>query len=188
MIFAETERLILRALRRDELPRLVKLLDVWDVVRWLSVVPFPYTMRDAETFYADIELCYASGEPQFYALALKTDDLFIGAVGLHPPRNVNHAEGQVEIGYWLGKDYWGRGLISEAVGAVLDIGFARPATRTIGANTALNNKASQNVLRKAGLRDLGVVPLDYNVLRGDNQIIKWLVTREEWESRKLSLR
>ena len=101
---------------------------------------------------------------------------------------MNHAEGQVEIGYWLGKDYWGRGLISEAVGAVLDIGFARPATRTIGANTALNNKASQNVLRKAGLRDLGVVPLDYNVLRGDNQIIKWLVTREEWESRKLSLR
>ena len=95
----------MRALEKSELPRLVELLDVWDVVRWLSVVPYPYTMQYAEEFYADMELAMASGEPQFYAMALKPENLFIGGIGLHPPRGSSAVEGEVEIGYWLGREY-----------------------------------------------------------------------------------
>ena len=104
MIFAETKHLNLRALEKAELPRLVELLGEWDVVRWLSVVPFPYKLQHAEEFYADMKPFADKGEPEFFALALKTDNLLIGGVGLHPPRNANALPGEIEIGYWLGKN------------------------------------------------------------------------------------
>jgi 8-oxo-dGTP diphosphatase len=182
MIFAETERLRLRALRRDELPRQVALLGVWDIVRWLSTVPFPYTLRDAEEFFSDMAPSYSCGEPQLYAVALKADDLLIGCVGLHQPRGVAFEDGEVEIGYWLGQDYWGCGFMSEAASAVVDLGFARAETRAICANTTPNNLASQAVLRKLGLRSMGYFPRDYAALRGGDTIMKWVLSRREYEA------
>jgi len=184
MIFAETDRLFLRTLEKQELPRLVELIGVWDVTRWLSVVPFPYRLQDAQDFYSDMESCYEKGEPEFFTLALKSDNLLIGGIGLHLPRNAVFEEGEIEIGYWLGKTFWGRGLIPEAAMAVLDIGFARPSTQAIGASTAPSNRASQSVLRKIGLKEKGLVPCDYPVLRGENEIIKWRLTRPEYEETK----
>jgi RimJ/RimL family protein N-acetyltransferase len=182
MVFAETERLRLRAIEKSELPRLTELLDVWDVVRWLTVVPYPYTMQHAEEFFAESELAEASGEPQFYAIAFKSDDLLIGGVGLHPPRGNDTNEGEIEIGYWLGRDYWGRGFMSEAARAVVSLGFARKTTGALTATTALNNVASQNVLLKLGLRNKGLAPRDYPALRGDDQVVKWQITRKEWQA------
>ncbi len=183
-IFAETERLILRNLEEDELPRLVELIGDWEVVRWISVVPFPYTLKDAQEFYTDMAKCYQKMEPQFYAAALKSDNLLIGGVGLHVPRNAIYNDGQIEIGYWLGKRFWGQGLMSEAAAAVRDIGFARPTTKCLGACTAPDNIASQKVLSKIGLHNKGVSARDFTALRGENEINKWLMTREEWEHRK----
>jgi len=185
-LFAETERLTLRALEESELPRLVELIGDWDVVRWLMTVPFPYTMRNAEEFYADMMLSYSDDAPEFYTMALKSDNLLIGGVGLHSPRTPNPLKGEIEIGYWLGKDFWGRGLMSEATRIVIDLGFARPSTQAIGAVTAPDNKASQNVLRKAGLRDLGIMPRAYDALRGGNEIRRWLLTRQEYEQDRLA--
>jgi 8-oxo-dGTP diphosphatase len=182
MIFSQTERLTLRALEKSELPRLVELLGVWDVVRWLSVVPFPYNFRDAEEFYADITPHNLHGEPQFYALALKSDNLLIGGIGLQPPRTANAAPGEIEIGYWLGKDYWNRGLMREAARAVIDIAFARPGTQAICATTDPANQASQNVLRQAGLRNKGLYPRSYPALRGSDQILSWHLSRAEYEN------
>ncbi len=174
---------MVRPLEKRELPRLVELMDDWDVVRWLVVVPFPYTKRDAEEFYATTERTNAEGAPQFYAIALKSNNHLIGGVGLHPPRGSGHVEGDVEIGYWLGKDYWGHGFMSEAVHAVAALGFARPTTRALVATTSPNNKASQNVLRKLGMREGEIMPLNYAVLRGGAQTIPWRLTREEREKK-----
>ncbi len=180
--FAETDRLILRTLEESDLPRLVKLLDVWEIVRWLAVVPYPYTMRDAEDFYMDIRESYADGRPQFFTTALKNDNELIGGVGLHTPRNADHAEGEVEIGYWLGMDYWGQGLMTEAARAVAAIGFSWPSTKALVATTDPQNRASQRVLAKLGLRDLGLAARTYPTLRGGDTVIKWMLSRGEWET------
>jgi 8-oxo-dGTP diphosphatase len=179
-IYGETDRLVLRALEKNELPRLVELIGVWDVARWLAVLPYPYTMQNAEEFYSDMENAKACGDPQFYAIAAKTDGLLIGGVGLHPPRGKNAVEGEVEIGYWLGNVYWGRGFMTEAARAVVAMSFARPATNFVAATTALDNVASQNVLCKLGLRNLGPVTRDYPALRGEDRVVKWQMTRKEW--------
>lgn len=180
-VFAETERMDLRALEKSELPRLADLLGEWDIVRWLTVVPFPYTVKHAEEFYGDLQPGYAKGEPQFFVMSLKTDGKLIGGVGLHPPRGTNAAAGESEIGYWLGRDYWGRGLMSEAAGAVIDFAFNQIGTEAVCASTSLDNKASQKVLQKIGLRDCGVCLRDYEALRGSDKIIRWLLTRDGYE-------
>jgi 8-oxo-dGTP diphosphatase len=180
MIFAETDRLILRALEKSELTRLVELLGEWDVVRWLSVVPFPYTMRDAEEFYDDVTPHNDTDEPQFFALALKRDNVLVGGVGLHAPRTSPTIKGEVEIGYWLAKEFWGQGLMSEATRAVIDIAFERCTTAAVGATTEPENMASQKVLQNAGLRNLGLIPRTYKALRGGDQVLGWHLTREEY--------
>ncbi|MDR3448205.1 MAG: GNAT family N-acetyltransferase [Alphaproteobacteria bacterium] len=185
MIYTETQHLTLRSLERHELPRLVTLLNEWDVVRWLSVVPFPYTATDAEDFFAEIAPYDDAAEPQFFALSLKGNPDLIGGVGLHAPRTADAAEGENEIGYWLARDYWKRGLMREAVAAVIDIGFARPTITSIGATTDPFNHASQNVLRAAGLRDMGIVPRSYAALRGGDEVVRWLMTRADYESQRL---
>jgi RimJ/RimL family protein N-acetyltransferase len=180
--YAETERLILRPLERHELPRLAELIGDWDVARWLVVLPYPYTIKNAEDFYADMHAADEAGQPQFFALAKKTDNLLMGGIGLHPPRGMASVENELEIGYWLGKPYWDLGYMTEAARTVLSLAFKRSSTGAVGATTAPENAASQNVLNKLGLCNLGPMKRDYSALRGDDIMLKWLVTRQEWNS------
>ncbi|MDD3029930.1 MAG: GNAT family N-acetyltransferase [Alphaproteobacteria bacterium] len=186
MLYAKTDRLVLRSLEENELPRFAKLLDVWDVVRWLTVVPYPYTLKDAESFYRDSVLNVDPQTPEVYIVAQPNDNLLIGAVGLHEPHSPHYAEGDLEIGYWLNPVFWGQGFMTEAARCALSLGFARASTDAIVATTEPNNKASQNVLQKIGLRAMGMVPRDYKTLRGSDTIVQWHLSRNEWEARRAS--
>jgi RimJ/RimL family protein N-acetyltransferase len=50
MIYAETDRLLLRALARADLPRLAELIGDWEVARWLVAVPYPYRSKTPRNF------------------------------------------------------------------------------------------------------------------------------------------
>ncbi|MDD4616899.1 MAG: GNAT family N-acetyltransferase [Alphaproteobacteria bacterium] len=181
-IYAETGRTVLRPLEKSELPRLVELLDVWEVARWLAVLPYPYTAKNAEDFYIDAAAAATTGAPQFYAIATKTDNQLIGGVALHPPRGASAAKGELEIGYWLGREYWGSGFMTEAARPIVRVAFNRPSTEVLVATTAPDNAASKNVLQKLGLRNKGVAPRDYASLRGGDMMVKWMLTRAEWNN------
>lgn len=180
MIFAETERLRLRALRREDLPRYVELIGDWDVARWLSSVPYPYFMKHAEEFLARMETAYRAGTPELFLITDKVSGEMMGAVGLHPAKFTGQAEDRTlaEVGYWLGRPYWGRGVMTEAVKAVLGLGFQRPELQLITAVTDPANHASQNVLRKAGLRYRGTEPCAKQTLRDREEITRWEARRE----------
>lgn len=180
MIFAETERLRLRALRREDLPRYVELIGDWDVARWLSSVPYPYFMKHAEEFLARMETAYRAGTPELFLITDKVSGEMMGAVGLHPAKFTGQAEDRAlaEVGYWLGRPYWGRGVMTEAVKAVLGLGFQRPELRLITAVTDPANHASQNVLRKAGLQYRGTEPCAKQTLRDREEITRWEARRE----------
>ncbi|MDD3371694.1 MAG: GNAT family protein [Alphaproteobacteria bacterium] len=180
-VYAETERFYLRSLDKNELPRLVELLNAWDVAKWLAVLPYPYLTTHAEDFHRDMAEFEEEGAPQFFVIAAKSDNLLLGGIGLHPPRGTNAVEGELEIGYWLGKDYWGKGIMTEAAKPIVFRAFSMPATALLGATTDLNNAASQNVLQKLGLRNQGIALRDYPAFRGPDHIVKWVLTRKEWE-------
>lgn len=78
--------------------------------------------------------------------------LLIGAIGLeiHPKHR------RAEVGYWIGKDYWGQGFATEALKVVLAYGFSRGINR-IWAEHFANNPASGRVMQKAGMKHEGTL-------------------------------
>jgi RimJ/RimL family protein N-acetyltransferase len=103
----------IRAWRSDEAHTLQALADDVDVARWMSGFPTPYTKRDAENWIA----AAATHDPPHF-FAIEADGVVVGGAGLEP-RDGTH-RGVAILGYWLGKDYWGRGIASAVVGMLVE--------------------------------------------------------------------
>lgn len=121
-----------------------------EVVRYLTWRPHE-SLADAEAFMRAGLKRRAAGEDFFWALTLKGDDKLIGMVALHP------AGHRVGLGYVLAREYWGRGLMTEAVRTVADLTLAQPGVFRVWAVCDTENAASARVLEKAGLTREGVL-------------------------------
>ena len=105
--------------------------------------PSPYGLADADRFIAR-----ASERSPPTSLAIEVDGEAAGGIGLMVHSDVERVS--AELGYWLGETYWGRGVMTEAVRAFTDWGFATfPLTR-IYALPYATSLASVRVLEKAG--------------------------------------
>lgn len=105
--------------------------------------PFPYTDADARDW---IEL--ASAQDPAQALAIVVDGEAVGGVGVHPMTDVHRRT--AEVGYWLGRAWWGRGITSEALAATVDYAFANFDLVRLEAQVYEWNPASARVLEKCG--------------------------------------
>lgn len=139
----ETERLILRRFEVDDIPFLFDILRDKEVNTFLPWFPLK-SLEEAKSFY---ENRYAEAYKQSigykYAVCLKSDNLPIGYV------NVSVDESH-DLGYGLKKEYWHKGIITEACKAVLnqvkDAGF-----EYITATHDINNPRSGNVMKNLGM-------------------------------------
>lgn len=158
-MFARTPRLLLRPGFPEDAPSLAHAIADEAIVRNLSVVPWPYTVRDAEAFLArprDPVL------PSFLIFE-RTDGApqLVGSCGLGRRRS-----GAVELGYWIARACWGRGLASEAGRALIDIARTLRLAR-IEASHFIDNPASARVLDKLGFESTGIVASRMNCARGE---------------------
>ena len=148
-------RLSLRALAGSDVSRLTRLIDDIGVAGMTTRIPHPYGRADALAFFS------AERDKGSWSLAVNhPDDGFIGVVAL------DRKSGPLpELGYWLGRPYWGRGYATEAVGALLQ--WARDARdlRAVTAGHFDDNPASARVLDKAGFYT-GVVEPRFSTARG----------------------
>lgn len=156
-VVIETARLRIRSLRDDDLADLVALIDNWEVARWVSSVPHPYTEEDGRKWIALVRHDHATGRPRRFAIALRETDRLIGGVGLDG--STGDESDEPALGYWLGQPYWGNGYGREAVAAVIDYGFRTLGLETIRAYTDPSNAASQKVILHCGLRNVGEIEL-----------------------------
>jgi RimJ/RimL family protein N-acetyltransferase len=122
--------------------------DVWLNLR--DQFPHPYTQADAEHWIG-----FASGQARPTSLAIDVDGHAVGGVSLRLQEDVERIT--AEIGYWLGKAFWNRGLMTAAVRAMTDYGFEQLALTRIYAVPFAGNVASQRVLAKAGYVREGVL-------------------------------
>lgn len=118
-------------------------------VRLQDRFPHPYTEDDARQF---IE--YALGAEMETVFAIEVDGEAAGSVGIIFQKDVYSQSG--ELGYWLGEEYWGRGIVSEAVKAMVKHAFCDLGLRRIYARIFSNNIASKRVLEKAGFQFEGM--------------------------------
>lgn len=141
-----TERLILRPWRRGDEAALVceaNDMEVWRTVR--DRFPHPYTTADAERW---IDFTLAQPEPP-RDFAIVYDGAPIGGVGFQLKEDVHRCTS--EIGYWLGRAWWGRGFATEAVRRIVPYAFESYTCLTrLEAHAFASNPASARVLEKAG--------------------------------------
>jgi RimJ/RimL family protein N-acetyltransferase len=110
--------------------------------------PFPYTEADAGEW-----ICYATGEGRGAVFALAIEGEAVGGIGLRPGTDINRRT--AEIGFWLGRKFWGRGIMTEVVEALTRYAFDHMELDRIFAAVFEGNTASMRVLEKAGYRREG---------------------------------
>jgi len=152
----ETERLILRPYAAKDLAAHVEILADWQVTRWLSNnVPFPYRRSDGEAFIAEAAQQFEDGSSIRYAMTDKASGRHIGGI------RVFAVAPESEIGYWMAPDFWGRGLGTEVLRAVIRAGFDSGIITCFVAQTAAQNRGSRRILEKTGFRHAGTPPPEY---------------------------
>ncbi|MBP7515626.1 MAG: GNAT family N-acetyltransferase [Flavobacteriales bacterium] len=141
-----TERLVLRQLRSSDAEQVFAIRSDPLVMRHVSR-PLVLTMDDAFTLIERITSSVAANDAVQWAMTLKDDDRLIGIIGFWRIIKEHH---YAELGYMLARDQWGRGLMSEAIGAVLPCGFNMLGFHKVEAITRPTNVASMRALEKNG--------------------------------------
>ena len=154
----DTPRLRLRPTRRKDAARIAELANDPGVAKMTSRMPYPYGLADAEAFLARVSENDADREATF-AIDHPGQGL-IGMLGFHP-----NADGRAELGYWLGRPYWGQGYATEAASAALDWARGDWRRRLVVAGHFADNDPSGQVLCKAGFLYTGEVKRLYCLAR-----------------------
>jgi len=181
--FTETERLWQRVLREEDCAHLVDYMNDWDVNGPLEHPPFPYSYADAKSFLDKMQKGYEIGRPELFVLSDKGTDEMMGAIGVHPEHTFSQRAYVGEIGYWLGKPYWGQGYMSEALPVVMRYTFEKLNLKMIVATTNTDNERSKNVLHRFGFSYLGDHRRPQPTLRGTESVSRWELTFDEFEKR-----
>lgn len=166
----ETRRVALRAPERRDARKIAQLANDFDIVRMTSRMPFPYTLRDAEAFISRCEQ-RDWGRDATFAIDVE-DEGVAGVLGFF-----TNAHGELEVGYWLGRPYWGRGLATEALKGALGWACRDWRKRCITAGHFEDNPVSATVLIKAGFLYTGVVRSQPSLARGEpapTRMMVWL--------------
>ena len=151
----QTARLVLRDFTESDLDSSYAYASDLEVTRYTSFGP---NTRSETAAFLESATAKSIATPRMdYTLAiqLKESGQHIGGTGLHDP---NH--GQWEIGYVLARPYWGRGLATELVQALVTFGFKELGAEKIWAPVDAANMASGRVLDKSGFTLEGILRKD----------------------------
>lgn len=161
-----TERLFLRPFRDDDADGFQSLAGHWEVARMTSDIRHPLTAEDARQW-----LTPSPGEVR---LAIELEGRLIGGTGYF-----ERDHGAMELGFWLGRDWWGRGFATEAARAVLRYGFEHGDVERFTSAHFIDNPASGRVLAKLGFEPIGQVPMWSIARRNEVQTRLYELTRAQ---------
>lgn len=124
-------------------------------------LPYPYTEKDGKEY---ISTMLAANENDTFAFAITVNGKVIGSIGAFRQTNVHNKT--AELGYYIAEEYWGKGIMTEAVKQLCDYVFSRTDIIRIYAEPFSYNIGSCRVLEKAGFRYEGT--LRSNALKNGN--------------------
>jgi 8-oxo-dGTP diphosphatase len=176
-----TNRLIIRRPRKSDASRMAELLNDESVVTYLATVPFPYHQDDAVAFIESAN--GAGGLPPRNAFVIVGPDGgdIVGGIGVRPSE-LSDGTTAGEIGYWLGRDSWGRGYATEAVEALLPYCFHTLALDRVTASVDVENTASCLILEKAGFRATAMIDGWYPARGAARKSILMVLESGRWKA------
>lgn len=137
----QTDRLVLRPQTAADIDAIEAGLADFEVARHLTVVPFPYTRRDAEEWVA--RLTPPTTERAIFSVVLPGSGM-IGTVTIAD-----------ELGYWLASPYWGRGYMTEAARSLIAWYFRESGAGALRSSAHAENARSLAVQKKLGFIEIG---------------------------------
>jgi RimJ/RimL family protein N-acetyltransferase len=171
----ETEHLILRPWREEDAEALFEYArdpEIGPPAGWP-----PHTSVENSREIIRTVLC----APETYAVCLKTDGKPIGSIGFHRKDLAEH-EDEYELGYWIGKSFWGQGMIPEAARELLRYAFEELGMTRIWCGHYEGNTKSRRVMEKLGFvyhhTTEGIEVKLLGEIRTGHAL---LLTKEEWE-------
>ena len=169
-----TPRLVLRPLVAAELPEVARLASDWDVAAMTARIPYPYTLNDAQQWFEGLE----EGETVQTVTSIH-DGRLLGLTGYHPTADRRSAE----IGYWIGKSYWGNGYATEAAKALVAFCFDRAGFKELTCCHFADNPASARVIAKLGFTQTGSCDCWSEARRMEAPAHQYELARQTWRER-----
>ncbi len=141
-----TDRLTLRDPEERDLPDITEMVGDIAVSRMLSRVPHPYTLKDASDWYRHIN---EPGSEDWQIFAINMDERAVGMIGFRRKAD------RPSIGYWLGRPFWGRGIMSEACKAAVGWFFDSHEDDVLHSGVFEDNPGSLRIQEKLGFELVG---------------------------------
>jgi RimJ/RimL family protein N-acetyltransferase len=142
----DTARLHLRRPVEGDAEAIIAIAGDWEVACRLARMPHPYTEADVRFFFGHI----VPHEPT-WAIVWRETGRLIGMIGLAPAPDGRSAE----LGYYVARDHWGRGIATEAALTIARIGFQSFGYPKLTSAYYTDNPASGRVLAKVGFTVVG---------------------------------
>ncbi len=115
-------------------------------------LPYPYTVQDGKDY---ISAMLSADENGTFAFAITVDNIVIGSIGIFRQGNIHRQT--AELGYYIAEEYWGKGIMTEAVRQICKYVFSESDIIRIYAEPFSYNAASCRVLEKAGFQCEGTL-------------------------------
>lgn len=153
-----TDRLILNRPKKNDLEDFnLQINSSEDFSKNLTSITFPFTQEQTDRWFELCDKGYESGESFRFAIREKNIGKLIGTIGIH----LDQKHHKAELGYWLGKEFWGKGYLTEALKAVIGFGFKGLNLNKIYATHYLYNLGSEKVMQKSGMKLEGLQKQEY---------------------------
>jgi RimJ/RimL family protein N-acetyltransferase len=178
MVELKSERLILRPWKESDAEELSRIANNKKIAQNMNGhFTFPYTIECAEEWTKK-----ANEKPIQTNFAIEFNKKLAGGIGFDLKEDNN--EGVASGGYWLGEEYWGKGIATEAWTMVRDYAFENFDIRKLSASVYSWNSASAKVQEKCGLTKEGILKNEVKRFDKIGDEIKYGILREEWEKLK----
>jgi RimJ/RimL family protein N-acetyltransferase len=136
----------LRPWREEDLGQLVLCANDEQVARYMTdQFPHPYSEDNGKRF-----IQFANSHEPPLILAIEVEGKPVGSIGIHPQADIMRCN--AELGYWIARSHWGKGIATAAVPMMVDYAFHHLPVKRIFARPFGNNPASRKVLEKCGFK------------------------------------
>lgn len=176
----QTKRLLLKNISLEHLTSYEENFVDYEVIRHLSnIVPWPYPEGGIEDYIKNIILKEQGKSKWVWGIFLQEKpNEIIGAVELLKEGKPEHR------GFWLGKKYWGRGIMTEAVYPIIDYAFENFSLEKLIFANAVGNTRSRRIKEKTGSTFLKTTPCSFVDSNLTEQEL-WELTKKNWKSHQI---
>ena len=151
----ETERLIIRTFSKEDSFDVFECCNDFEVAKTTLGIPWPYTQQMASDWISKLSQRERLGTSYEYAICLKQNpQKIIGCIAL---TDINPNAKRAEMGYWVNRKHWGKGIATEAAKFMINFGFEKLGLHSIIARYFDINYASGRVMQKCGMKYVGTI-------------------------------